>query len=136
MNQGLIEFAAGVLAGGLGLSACWGLFWLIIGTAGLIRGTCGWRVVLNSLTVGLVPLLLIGGILWWSGGIRGVGSAFGLGVLGMPVVLVGLGLRQTPDGQRAGMHMLDGVRHLMDDLLGAHHECGGCGHDHDHGGRA
>jgi len=59
MNQGLIDFGLGMLAGGLGLSACWGLFWLAVGTTGLARGTCGWRVVVNSLTVSVVPLLLI-----------------------------------------------------------------------------
>jgi hypothetical protein len=28
--------------------------------------------------------------------------------------------------------MLDGVRHLIDELLGRHHECVGCGEDHQH----
>ncbi len=132
MSQGLIDFGVGILAGGLSLSACWGLFWLGIGTVGLLRGTCNWRVVLNSLTVGVVPLLLIVGLLWWHGGAYGVGSAFGMGMMGMPIVLVGFGLRQAPDGRRAGAHVLDGVRHLMDELLGRHHECGGCGEEHQH----
>lgn len=135
MNQVLIDFGVGVLAGGLGLSACWGLFWLTIGTAGLVRGTCGWRVVLNSLTVGAVPLLCIAALLGWQGGAYGAGSAFGMGMMGMPIVLLGFGLRRSPDGRRAGMHMLDGVRRLMDELLGKHHECVGCRHEHDQGGQ-
>lgn len=136
MNQGLMDFGLGIVAGGLGLSACWGLFWLAVATTGLARGTCGWRVAVNSLTVSVVPLLLIAWIFWWRGGAHGVSSAFGMGMMGMPIVLAGFGLRQAPDGRRAGTHMLDGVRHLMDELLGKHHECGGCGHEHDHGEQA
>jgi len=130
MNQGMIDFVLGVLVGGLGLSACWGLFWLAIGIAGLIRRTCGWRVVLNSLTVGAVPILLIATMFWWRGGGYGVSSSFAMGTMGMPIVLLGLGFRQAPDGRRAGTHMLEGVRQLMEELLGRHHECGGCGEEH------
>jgi hypothetical protein len=61
---------------------------------------------------------------------------FGLGLLGMPAVLIGFGLRQAPDGQRAGTHMLDGIRHLKDELLGKHQGCGGCAHEHDSEGCA
>src|SRR6266545_379105 len=58
MNAGWIEFGLGFLVGGLGLSACWGLFWLIVGMIGISRGTCHGRVIVNSLTVGVVPLLI------------------------------------------------------------------------------
>lgn len=132
MNQEWIAFGVGLLVGGLSLSACWGLFWLAIGTVGLVRGTCSWRVVLNSLTVSAVPLVLIAGLFWLHSGGYGVSSAFGMGIMGMPIVLLGFGLRQAPDGRRAGAHMLDGVRHLMDELLNRHHECGGCGEGHQH----
>ena len=132
MNQEWIAFGVGLLVGGLSLSACWGLFWLAIGTAGLIRGTCSWRVVLNSLTVGAVPLMLIVGLFWWRGGVCGVSSAFGMGMMGMPIVLLGFGLRKAPDGRQAWAHMLEGVRHLMDELLGRHHGCGECGEGHQH----
>jgi hypothetical protein len=30
--------------------------------------------------------------------------------------------------------MLDGVHHLIDQLLGKHQDCSGCAHDEDHGG--
>jgi len=130
MSQEGIAFGVGLLVGGLSLSACWSLFWLAIGTAGLIRGSCSWRVVLNSLMVGAVPLTLIAGLTWWPGGVYEVNSAFGMGMMGMPIVLLGFGLRQAPDGRRAGAHMLDRVRHLVAELLGRHHECGGCGEGH------
>jgi hypothetical protein len=133
MARTLIDFGAGFVIGGLALSAAWGFFWLAIGLVGLGRRTCGWRVVWNSLAAGVLPLGLILGLLWWrSGGEPAL--SFGIGLAGMPVVLLGLGLRPAPDGQRVGSHMVDGVRRLKDELLGAHHECGGCSHEHDHGG--
>lgn len=134
MKQELIDFSAGFLVGGLGLSAAWGFFWLGVALVGLGRRTCGWRVVFNSLAVGLLPLVLMIGLMWWQGGAREVVSSFGIGLLGMPIVLLGFGLRQAPDGQRAGSHLLEGVRHLMAELLGKHQGCGGCSHEHDHGG--
>lgn len=136
MNQAVIDFGTGLLIGGLGLSALWGFFWLVVGLVGIGRQTCGWRVVVNSLAVGLAPVVLIIGLLWWQEGAREILSSFGIGLLGMPVVLLGFGLRQTPDGQRAGAHLLDGIRHLMDELLGKHQGCGGCSHEHDHEGCA
>lgn len=136
MYQELVDFLVGLLLGGLGLSASWGLFWLGIGVVGLVRGTCRWRVVQNSLTVGLLPILLMAGLIWWYGGIRGANPMLLAGLLGMPMVLLGFGLRQAPDGQRAGVHMLDGVRQLREELLGKHHGCGGCDHEHDHTGCA
>jgi len=132
MSQAAIAFGMGLLVGGLSVSACWGLFWLAISVTGLVRGTCGWRVVLNSLVVGGLPLLLIGGVVWW--GLEGfeISAAFALGLAGMPVVILGAGLRHAPDGRRAWVHMLEGVRHLKDELLGCHQQCGGCGEGHQH----
>jgi hypothetical protein len=132
MSHAWLAFGIGLAVGGLGLSACWGVFWLIIGTAGLIRRTCGWRTVLNSLTVGAVPLLLIAGLLWSLGGTAHILPAFGAGLPVMPTVLAGFGLRRAPDGRRAGVHMLEGVRQLMDELLGRHQACAGCGQGHRH----
>ena len=128
-----VDFGLGVLTGGLALSICWGLFWLIIGTIGIVRRTCGWRVVLNSLIVGVVPLCLAGALLWLRGEAQR-GQAFAAGLPVMPLVLMGFSLRRAQDGQRAGIHMLEGVRHLMGELLGKHRGCGGCSHEHDHGG--
>jgi len=132
MSQTWLAFGIGLAVGGLNLSACWGLFWLVIATAGLVRKTCGWRAVLNSLTVGVVSLLLIGGLLWAGGGADDRRPAFDVGLLVMPMVLAGSGLRRAPDGRRAAAHMLDGVRQLMDELLGRHRVCAGCGEGHHH----
>lgn len=127
----MLDFIVGLLVGGLGLSAAWGLFWCSIGLVGVSRGSCHWRIVANSLTVGLIPLLFIIGLFWWAGGGGDNPVSFGIGLLGMPAVLMGFGLRRAPDGHRAGAHMLDGVRHLKDELLGKHQGCGGCAHEHD-----
>ena len=130
MQASVIDFGLGVLAGGLVLSGCWGLFWVAIGSIGLARRTCSWRVLFNSLAMGVVPLSMVGALMWVRGG--GADPAFALGLTILPLVLMWLGLRHAPDGQRAGMHMVAGVRHLIDDLVGTHQECGGCGHEHDH----
>lgn len=131
--QQVMDFGTGLVIGGLGMSAAWGLFWLAIGLVGLRRGTCSGRVVLNSLLAGLAPMGLIVLLLWWRGVAPEVGL-FGAGLVGMPLLLAGLGCRKAPDGQRAGSHMLGGVRHLKDELLGRHRGCGGCSQEHDYGG--
>jgi len=130
MNHGVIAFSIGLVVGGLTISACWGLFWLTIGTVGLIRRTCGWRVILNSLAVGVIPLLMIAGLMWLRGEEQAFSSAFGAGLLVMPSVLIAIGLRRAPDGRPAWVHMVEGVRQLMDELLGRHHACTGCGEAH------
>ena len=132
MSQAWLAFSIGLAVGGLSLSTCWGVFWLVVGTAGLVRRTCGWRAVLNGLTVGTLPLLLIAGLLWLLGGTDNIHPGFGAGLLVMPMVLAGFGLRRAPDGRRAVTHMLEGVRQLMDELLGRHRACAGCGEGHRH----
>ena len=134
MRDGLLDLITGLVIGGLAMSACWGMFWLAIGTVGFTRGTCSWRVVVNSIVVFTMPLLIGTTLLWFRGASQGPHASFIIGLGIMPLILVGLGLRQAPDGQRAGTHMLDGVRRLMDELMGKHHGCGGCGHEHERGG--
>lgn len=131
MQDALVDFGIGAITGGLSLSACWGLFWFAVGMIGFSRGTCSWRVLLNSLVVGLAPLLLAWALFWIRDTASSSSAAFVAGLSIMPLALMGFGLRPAPDGRRAGVHMLEGVRHLMDELLGKHHECGGCGHDHE-----
>ena len=133
MAQPWIDFGMGLLAGGLGLSAAWGLFWLVIGTVGYMRGTCSLRVVLNSLTGLTIPLLMLAALAWFWGSSRVPGVSFVCGLGVMPLVLVAFGLRRAPDGRPAGVHMLAGVQYLMGTVLGAHQDCGGCGGDHGHG---
>lgn len=133
MTDLFIDGLAGFFTGGLALSAAWGLFWLTISLVGLRRGTCGWRVVCLSSVGGLVPLALATVLVWWMGGFERLTPVFAVGLMVMPTVLSGFGLRRMPDGQRAGTHLTAGVRHLMEDLLGVHQGCGGCRDGHDHG---
>ena len=130
MQHGIIDFGVGVVMGGLALSASWGWLWLVIGTIGLARGVCRLRVVMNSLVVGISPLLLAWGLWWLKPEALSLTAAFVSGLCVMPLFVTGLGLRKAPDGRRAGLHMVDGIGLLKDELLGTHHECGGCGHDH------
>jgi hypothetical protein len=129
MHNALINFTVGAVMGGLALSAAWGLLWFAVGAIGLWRRTCTWRVVVNSLVVGVVPLLLAWALLSVSGEVS-PNMPFVVGLLVMPFVLAGLALRPAPGGHRAGAAMLQGIGHLMDELLGRHHACGGCAHDH------
>jgi hypothetical protein len=133
MAQHWIDFGTGLLAGGLGLSAGWGLLWSVIGTIGFMRGTCSQRIVLNGLAGLMIPLLMLAALAWLWGSSRMPGFWFVCGLGVMPLVLVAFGLRRAPDGRRVGVHMLGGVRHLMGTVLGAHQECGGCGGEHGHG---
>ena len=128
--QPWIEFGTGLLMGGLGLSACWGLFWLVIGAVGFWRGTCNRQVLLSASAASGVPLALLALLLWVSGAAQGPGLEFVGGLIVVPLLLVGFGLRRAPDGQLAGAHMVGGVRHLVEKLLGHHQACGGCSGGH------
>lgn len=130
MQSTILDFGTGVLMGGLALSASWGWLWLSIGAVGYARGMCSLRIVLNSLAVGIAPLLFGSLALWMRAEPLSVNVPFAAGLLVMPIIIVGLALRRASDGRRAGLHMAEGIRHLKDELLGAHHECGGCAHDH------
>lgn len=130
MQYSVIDFGMGVITGGLALSACWGWLWLIIGTVGLARGASSLRVVMNSLVVGISPLVLGWGVWWLRAEAFSPNVAFVAGLFVLPLLLTGLGLRKAPDGRRVGLHMLEGISHLRDELLGTHRECGGCDHDH------
>ncbi|HKY71007.1 MAG TPA: hypothetical protein VJL88_03740 [Nitrospira sp.] len=126
----IIDFGTGVIFSGLVLSACWGWLWLVIGTIGFTRGVCHLRVLVNSLVVGVTPILLAWGLWWMRGKDFSPNAWVVAGLLVMPLMVIGLGLRKASDGRRAGLHMAEGIRHLKDELLGVHHDCGACGHDH------
>lgn len=130
MYHSIMNFGTGVIIGGLVLSACWGWLWLVIGTIGYARGVCRLRVIANSLVVGVSPMLLAWGLWWMRAEGFSPNPGFVAGLLVMPLMVVGLGLRKASDGRRAGLHMAEGIRHLKDELLGVHHDCGACGHDH------
>jgi hypothetical protein len=124
-----LNFTVGALLGGLVLSAAWGLLWFAVGAVGLWRRTCSWRVVANSLVIGVVPMLLAWALLSVPDEFS-PNLAFVVGLLVMPFILAGLALRPGPGGHRAGASMLRGVGRLIDELLGRHQACGGCDHDH------
>jgi hypothetical protein len=132
----MIDIVLGTLLGGLALSACWGWLWVVIGTVGFARGVCAGRVVVHSLTVGVIPLLLASSAWWMRYDMVSSNLALIGGLFVMPLIVLGLGVRKAADGRRAGLHMIDGIRHLKDELLEGHHDCGGCDHPHgaDRGG--
>jgi hypothetical protein len=131
MMKLVIDLCVGFLTGGLLISTAWGFFWLAISLVGLSRGTCRGRIVLKSLVGGVVPFSLVVALMWWIGGIEHITLSFGVGLVGVPMVLSGLWLRKMSDGQRAGTHLIAGIRHLMSEILGSHQGCSGCHHDHE-----
>jgi hypothetical protein len=132
MIETAISFALGLVLGGFGVSACWGLFWSVLAIMGVLRGTSKWQVVRASLTAGLVPLLMVVAVVWMMDSARVATWPFVLGVVGVPVILLGMGLRKLPDGTRVGERLVGGAQTMMDTMLGRHHECGGCGEEHHH----
>ena len=132
MIETAISFALGLVLGGFGVSACWGLFWSVLAIMGVLRGTSKWQVVRASLTAGLVPLLMVVAVVWMMDSARVATWPFVLGVVGVPVTLLGMGLRKLPDGTRVGERLVGGAQTMMDTMLGRHHECGGCGEEHHH----
>lgn len=132
MIHPLIDFVLGFVTGGLVVSTAWGLFWLVVSLIGRARGTCGWLIVFKSTIAGVVPFSLVGALLWWMGGPTSLTLVFGVGLTGVPTLLLGLWLRRMPDGRRAGTHMVAGVRQLMAELLSPQQGCGGCHHEHTH----
>jgi hypothetical protein len=132
MIETAISFVLGLVLGGFGVSACWGLFWSVFALMGALRGTSKWQVVRASLTAGLVPLLMVAAVVWMIDAARMATWPFALGVAGVPVTLLGLGLRKLPDGTRVGERLIGGAQTMMDTMLGRHHECGGCGEEHHH----
>ena len=132
MIETAISFVLGLVLGGFGVSACWGLFWSVFALVGALRGTSKWQVVRASLTAGLVPLMMEEAVVWMMDSARVATWPFVLGVVGVPVILLGMGLRKLPDGTRVGERLVGGAQTMMDTMLGRHHECGGCGEEHHH----
>ncbi len=127
MAEIAISFVLGLVLGGFGVSACWGLFWSVFALVGVLRGTSKWQVVRASFTAGLVPLLMVVAVIWVMERARLGTWPFWLGVAGVPVTLLGLGLRKLPDGTRVGERLVGGAQTMMDTMLGRHGDCGGCG---------
>ncbi len=132
MIDTIFSFLLGLVCGGLSVSACWGLFWLVLASVGLAKGTSSWKVVRASVIAGAIPAALLG-VVGASMDPARVGTwPFVCGVLALPVLLIGLGLRRLPDGTRVAGRLLGGVQMMKDTMLGHHHACGGCGDEHHH----
>ncbi|MGA6826731.1 hypothetical protein ACO9S2_03835 [Nitrospira sp. NS4] len=127
MMDTAVSFLLGLVLGGFGVSACWGLFWLALAMVGAVRGTSGWKVVRASFAAGTVPLLLALTLLWMTDAARVSTWPFLVGVPAVPTILLGLGLRKLPDGTRVGQRLVGGAQSMMDTILGRHGDCGGCG---------
>jgi hypothetical protein len=127
-----MDFGTGFFAGGLAVSIVWGLFWFVIGLVGRSRRACGWSIVGKGLAGGFVSCSLLISLLWCRGESGYDGVWFASGALGMPGLLLVLSLRPMPDGKTAGMHLREGVRSLVEDLLGGHRRCDGCHSRGDH----
>ena len=52
-----LSFGAGLLIGGFGLMLLWGSVWLVVGTIGLARQTCGWAIFLSSVSSSAIAAL-------------------------------------------------------------------------------
>ena len=131
MND-VLTVLLGVGIGGLGLSTGWGLVWLTTACAGYVRRTCAGTVVRASLMATLVPGLLLGLLLWAARGERWGSLPLAIGVLVIPFIGIGLGMRTLPDGTRVAGRLFGGAQTMMNTILGRHHSCGACGDDHHH----
>ncbi len=130
-----LSFLLGLVLGGFSVSACWGVFWLVLALVGVARGTSGWKVVRASLAAGTVPLVLALVLLWSTDPARLATWPFLIGAAAVPVLLLGLALRKLPDGTRVGGRLVGGAQAMMDTILGKHQgcgDCGGCGDEHHH----
>lgn|SRR5574340_174534 len=122
-------FGAGLLTGGLGLVLAWGLLWLVVGAVGLMRQTCGWAIVLSSVSSSAIAALSITGVLWVLDVARLSGLAFHIGLMTVPLALLVTGFFRLEDGRRIGPAFVEGSRLMLHQLLGLHQD--GCGHCHE-----
>lgn len=123
------SFGAGLLIGGFGLMLAWGLLWLVVGAVGLMRQTCGWAIVLSSVSSSAIAALSITGILWAVDVARLSGLTFHSGLMTVPLALLVTGFFRLEDGRRIGPAFVEGSRLMLHQLLGVHQE--GCGHCHE-----
>ncbi|WHZ24942.1 MAG: hypothetical protein OJF47_004054 [Nitrospira sp.] len=124
-----LSFGAGLLIGGFGLMLAWGLLWLVVGTVGLMRQTCGWAIVLSSVSSSAIAALSITGVLWAAGAAGSSGPAFHIGLMTLPLALLVTAFFRLKDGRRIGPAFVEGSRVMLHQLLGIHQE--GCGHCHE-----
>lgn len=124
-----LSFGAGLLIGGFSLMLLWGLLWLVIGAIGLARQTCGWAILLSSLSSSAIAALSMLGMVWLIDQARLSSSALQIGLLGVPLALVVASFGRLEDGRRIGPAFVEGSRMMVHQLLGVPQE--GCGHCHE-----
>ncbi len=121
----------GLLVGGFSLMMVWGLVWVVVGAIGAIRRTCGWMIVLSSLSATVIASACAGGILWAATPSRVGSGGFAAGLAATAGLLGVTALWRLEDGRRIGPAFLEGSRLLRNHLWGIHREEGGCGHCHE-----
>ena len=124
-----LSFGAGLLIGGFSLMLLWGLLWLIVGTIGLARQTCGWAILLSSVSSSVIAALSMLVMVWFIDQARLSSFALQIGLLGVPLGLMGASFGRLEDGRRIGPAFVEGSRLMMHQFLGVQQE--GCGHCHE-----
>ena len=122
-----LSFGTGLLMGGLGFMLGWGLLWLVVGGIGLARQTCGWAIVLSSVSSTVIAVLSMAGVLWAVDTARLSSSALHVGLGVVPLALLATGFCRLEDGRRIGPAFVEGSRLMWHQLLGLHQAgCGRC----------
>ncbi len=126
-----ISFAVGLLIGGLSLMGGWGLLWFVVGAIGLVRQTSGWPIFISSVTSTAIAGGAMGVVLWTVDAARLSSPALHVGLAGIPLALLAASAFRLQDGRRIGPAFIEGTRLMLEELLGAHQDEGGCGHCHE-----
>jgi hypothetical protein len=124
-----LSFGAGLLIAGFGLMLLWGLLWLVVGTIGLARRTCGSVILLSSASSSAIAALSIAGLVWAMDQARLSSPAFHFGLMSIPLTLMVASCCRLKDGRRIGPALVEGSRAMLHQLLGVHQD--GCGHCHE-----
>lgn len=124
-----LSFGAGLLISGLGFMSVWGLLWLVVGSIGLVRQTCGWVIVLSSVSSMAIAGLSMAGVLWAVDAARLSSAALQVGLAVVPLVLLVAAFCRLEDGRRIGPAFVEGSRLMLHQFLGLHQD--GCGHCHE-----
>lgn len=124
-----LSFGAGLLIAGFDIMLLWGLLWLVVGTIGLARRTCGSVILLSSASSSSIAGLSIAGLLWAMDQARLSSPAFHMGLLSIPLLLMVASFCRLEDGRRIGPAFVEGSRAMLHQLLGVRQD--GCGHCHE-----
>jgi len=98
------------------VSACWGLFWSVFASRRVLRGTASGKWC-GQPHCGIVPLLMVGAMVWMMDSARSGHLAISAGVAGVPVTLLDWA-EEIADGTRVGERLIGGAQTMMDTMLG------------------